>query len=161
MGPSICVGFAPRRAISGMGQAGRRWMRCAARRWPWAGMAWWKTSRTCPVKVGDFDTDMRLICREGLTEAFLLTLREPITRGAQKKPDLIEGIPLAPAVTGRVLLDAATHLIESVASELDDVKGVEDAGGVLELVVDGVLVSLEGVQCRDLDTGAKLFAALF
>ena len=89
--------------------------------------------------VGDFDTDMRLICREGLTEAFLLTLREPITRGAQKKPDLIEGIPLAPAVTGRVLLDAATHLIESVASEFDDVKSVEDAGGVLELIIDGVL----------------------
>ena len=69
--------------------------------------------------VGDFDTDMRLICHEGLTEAFLLTLREPITRGAQKKPDLIEGITLAPAVTGRVLLDAATHLTWSVASELD------------------------------------------
>ena len=66
------------------------------------------------MKVGDFDTDMRLICREGLTEAFLLTLREPITRGAQKKPDLIEGIPLAPAVTQGVLLDAATHLIESL-----------------------------------------------
>ena len=89
--------------------------------------------------VGDFHTDMRLICREGLTESFLLTLREPITRGAQKKPDLIEGIPLAPAVTGRVLLDAATHLIESVASELDDVKGASGAGGVLELIVDGVL----------------------
>ena len=82
-------------------------------------------------------------------------------RGAQKKPDLIEGITLAPAVTQGVLLDAATHLIESVASELDDVKGIQDAGGVLELIVDGVLVSLEGVQCRDLDTGAKLFAALF
>ena len=41
--------------------------------------------------VGDFDTDMRLICHEGLTEAFLLTLREPITRGAQKKPDLGRG----------------------------------------------------------------------
>ena len=108
--------------------------------------------------VGDFDTDMRLICHEGLTEAFLLTWGEPVARGAQKKPDLIEGITLAPAVTGRVLLDAATHLIESVASELDDVKGIQDAGGVLELVVDGVLVSLEGVQCRDLDTGAKLFA---
>ena len=74
MRPSICVGFAPRRAISGMGQAGRRWMRCAARRRPWVGVAWWKTSRTCPVKVGDVDTDMRLICREGLTEAFLLSL---------------------------------------------------------------------------------------
>ena len=93
MRPSTCVGFAPRRAISGMGQAGRRWMRCAARRWPWVGVAWWKTSRTCPVKVGDVDTDMRLICREGLTEAFLL--------------------------------------------------------------------SLEGIHRRDLDTGAKLFAALF
>ena len=82
---------------------------------------------------------MRLICHEGLTEAFLLTLREPITRGAQKKPDLIEGITLAPAVTGRVLLDATTHLIESIASELDNMEGVEHAGGVLELIVDGVL----------------------
>ena len=82
---------------------------------------------------------MRLICHEGLTEAFLLTLREPITRGTQKKPDLIEGITLAPAVTLGVLLNAATHLTWGVASELDDVKGIEHAGGVLELVVNGVL----------------------
>ena len=112
-------------------------------------------------QIGDFDTDMRLICREGLTEAFLLTLRESITRGAQKIADLIEGIPLAPAVTGRVLLDAATYLIESVASELDDVKGVEDAGGVLELIVDGVLISLEGIQRRDSHPRTEVFAALF
>ena len=124
-------------------------------------MAWWKTSRTCPVKVGDVDTDMRLICREGLTEAFLLARGEPVARCAQKKPDLIEGITLAPAVTQGVLLDATAYLIESVASELDDVKGIQDAGGVLELVINGVFISLEGVQRRDLDTGAKLFAALF
>ena len=90
------------------------------------------------MKVSDCDTDMRLICREGLTESFLLTLREPITRGAQKIADLIERITLAPAVTGRVLLDATTHLIESVTGELDDVKGIERAGGVLELVNKGV-----------------------
>ena len=90
-------------------------------------------------QIGDFDTDMRLICREGLTEAFLLTLREPITRGAQKIADLIEGIALAPAVTGRVLLDAAAYLIKGIAGELDDMEGIEDAGCVLELVVDGVL----------------------
>ena len=41
--------------------------------------------------VGDFDTDMRFICREGLTEAFLLTLREPVARGAQKIADLGRG----------------------------------------------------------------------
>ena len=112
-------------------------------------------------QVGDFDTDMRFICREGLTEAFLLARGEPITWGAQKKPDLIEGIALASTVTGRVLLDAATHLIESVASELDDVEGVQDAGGVLELVVDGVLVSLEGVQRRDSHPRTEVFSALF
>ena len=112
-------------------------------------------------QVSDFHTDMRLIRREGLTESFLLTLREPITRGAQKIADLIEGVTFAPAVTGRVLLDAATHLTWGVASELDNMEGIEDAGGVLELIVNGVLVSLEGIQCRDLDTGAKLFAALF
>ena len=104
---------------------------------------------------------MRLICHEGLTEAFLLTLREPITRGAQKKPDLIEGITLAPAVTGRVLLDAAAYLTWGVASELDDVKGVQDAGGVLELVVNGVFISLEGVQRRDSHPRTEVFAALF
>ena len=89
--------------------------------------------------VGDFNTDMRLICHEGLTESFLLTRGEPVARGAQKIADLIEGIALAPAVTGRVLLDAATHLIKGITSELDDMEGVEDAGGVLELIVDGVL----------------------
>ena len=111
--------------------------------------------------VGDFDTDMRLICHEGLTEAFLLTWGEPVARGAQKIADLIEGIALASTVTGRVLLDAATHLIESVASELDDVKGTSGAGGVLELIVDGVLVSLEGIQRRDSHPRTEVFSALF
>ena len=137
-------------------------MRRAARRRPWAGVAWWKTSRTCPVTVGDVDTDMRLICRGGLTESFLLTLREPITRGAQKKPDLVEGIALAPAVTQGVLLDAATHLTWGVTGECDDVTGIEHAGGVLEQAKRWrSCCPLEGVQCRDLDTGATLFAALF
>ena len=73
----------------------------------------------------------------------------------------VEGIALAPAVTQGVLLDAATHLTWSVASELDDMEGIQDAGCVLELVVDGVLVSLEGVQCRDSHSRAEVFAALF
>ena len=59
--------------------------------------------------VGDFDTDMRLICREGCAESFLLTLREPVTQGAQEIADLIEGIPLASTLSQYVLLDAAAH----------------------------------------------------
>ena len=95
--------------------------------------------------VGDVDTDKCLICREGLTKAFLLTLREPITTGAQKKPDLIEGIPPASAVTQGVLLDAAAHLTWSVASLCDDVTGIEHAGGVLGAgQAMAFLLSLEG-----------------
>ena len=91
------------------------------------------------MKVGDVDTDVCLICHEGCAESFLLTLREPITRGTQKIADLVQGIAYASAVTGRVLLNATTHLTWSVASKLDDMEGIEDAGGVLELIVDGVL----------------------
>ena len=110
--------------------------------------------------VGDFDTDMRLICREGLTESFLLTLREPITRGAQEIADLVEGIPLASTVAQCVLLDATAYLIKGITGELDDVKGVEHAGSVLELVVNGVLISLEGIQRRDSHPRAEIFSAL-
>ena len=74
----------------------------------------------------------------------------------------IEGITLASAVTQGVLLDAATHLTWGVASERDDVKGIEDAGCVLGAgQAMAFLLSLEGVQCRDLYTGAKVFATLF
>ena len=89
--------------------------------------------------VGDFETNVCPICREGCAEAFLLTWGESAARGAQKKPDLIEGITLAPAVTQGVLLDVAAYLTGGVASELDDVKGVQHAGCVLELVINGVL----------------------
>ena len=81
-------------------------------------------------------------------------------RGAQEKPDLVEGIACASAVSGRVLLDAATHLTWGVASELDNMEGIEDAGGVLELIVDGVLLCLEGVQRRDSHPRTEVFAAL-
>ena len=73
----------------------------------------------------------------------------------------VEGVACACAVTGRVLLDATAYLTWGVASELDDVKGIQDAGGVLELVINGVLISLEGVQRRDSHPRTEVFAALF
>lgn len=103
---------------------------------------------------------MRLICREGCAESFLLTLRESITRGAQEIANLVEGIPLASAVTGRVLLDTTAHLIKGITGKLDDMKGVEHAGCVLELVVNRVLISLEGIQRRDSHPRTEVFSAL-
>ena len=52
---------------------------------------------------------------------------------------MVEGIACAPAVSGRFLLDATAYLIKGVAGELDDVKGIQHVGGVLELVINGVL----------------------
>ena len=85
-------------------------MRRAARRWPWAGMAWWKTSRTCPVKLGDIDTDMRLICHEGLTEAFLLSLE-----GIHRR-DLDTGAKLFAALGQPVLMHGARPTRDQVHS---------------------------------------------
>ena len=66
--------------------------------------------------VGNFDANMRLICREGCADSFLLRLREPITRRARKIADPIEGIACAPAVARCVLLDATAHLILGITS---------------------------------------------
>ena len=100
--------------------------------------------------VGDFDTDMRLFCREGCVESFLLTLREPITRGAQEKPDVVEGITCAPAVTGRVLPGATAYLTWGVASECEDVTGAWHAGCVLGAgQAMAFVLSLEGIERRD------------
>ena len=83
-------------------------------------------------------------------------------RGAQKKPDLIEGIACACAVTGRVLLDAAAYLTWGVAGELDDVEGIEHAGCVRGAgQAMAFLLSLEGIQRRDSHPRTEVFAALF
>ena len=75
---------------------------------------------------------------------------------------MVEGITLAPAVTGRVLLDATAHLNRGITGKLDDVKGIEDAGCVRGAgQAMAFLLSLEGIQRRDLDTGAEVFATLF
>ena len=111
--------------------------------------------------VGDVDTDMRVICREGLTESFLLTLREPITPGAQEKPDVVEGITCAPAVTGRVLLDATAHLTGGVASECDDVTGAAHAGCVLGAgQAMAFLLSRKRIEHRDSHPRTEVFSSL-
>jgi hypothetical protein len=63
-------------------------------------------------------------------------------------------------VTGRLLLDAAADVVDDGAGELDDVEGVEHGDGVLERVVDGVLVAVEGVEGGDLDARAEGLTAL-
>ncbi len=58
-----------------------------------------------------------------------------------------------------VLLDASPDLVERGSAELDDMEGVEDGDGVVELVVDGVLVAVERVEGGDLDAVTELLVA--
>ena len=62
----------------------------------------------------------------------------------------IEGVILASAVTQGVLLDAASHLTWSVASERDDMEGVEDAACVLG--AGQAMVFLLSPPWRDLES---------
>ncbi len=59
-----------------------------------------------------------------------------------------------------LLLNAAADLIDGGGAELDDVEGIEHGDGVLELVVEGVLVAVERIEGRDLDAGAEGLVAL-
>ena len=105
--------------------------------------------------VGDFDTDMRLICREGLTESFLLAGGACVCEARRRSRMWQEGIACASAVFGRVLLDAAAYLTWGITGECDDVKGAWHTGCVLELVVNRVLISLEGGSSVAIRTPAR------
>jgi hypothetical protein len=54
-----------------------------------------------------------------------------------------------------VLLYSASDLVDGGGAELDQVEGVEHRDGVLELVIEGVLVAVKRVQGRDLDAVAE------
>lgn len=73
--------------------------------------------------------------------------------------DAVVGIALAASVAESLLLDPAADVIDRCAGELDDVEGVQHAGGVLELVIDRVLLTLERIRRRDLNAFAERLAA--
>ena len=66
--------------------------------------------------------------------------------------DTVERVTLAATVPEGLLLDPASALIDSSGAELHDMEGVEDRDGVLQLVIDRVLVPVERVEGSDLQT---------
>lgn len=98
--------------------------------------------------------------RERTGQTVLLARREAFSSGAENMSDAEKSIALAAAMTEGLLLDPAANIIHRRRAELDDMEGIEHAGGVFELVIDRVLVCLEWVQCRDLDPVPELLASL-
>src|SRR5699024_3294886 len=110
--------------------------------------------------VGDLDRDMLGMRRERAGQPSLLARGEAFPSGAENMTDPVEGVALAASVAESLLLDPAADVIDCSPGELHDVERIQHAGGVLELVIDRVLVALERVQRGDLDPLAELVAAL-
>lgn len=108
--------------------------------------------------VGDLDRDVIGMGGECAGQTGLLARREALPPGAENMTDPVERLALAAAMPESLLLDPAANVIDRCAGELD-VEGVQHAGGVLELVIDRVLVALERVQRRDLGPFAERVAA--
>ena len=110
--------------------------------------------------VGDLDLDVFFAGGERRVQPCLLPFGEVLLAGAEDVPDPVERVVAAAAVPGGVLLNPAADVIDDGAGELDDVERVEHGDGVLELVVDGVLVAVERVEGRDLHARPEVLASL-
>ena len=108
----------------------------------------------------DLDFDVALVGVERLLQSGLLPVGEFLGAAVQDVPDAVEGVTGAAAVAVDLLLQPTPDLIHGGRAELHDVERVQDGDGVLELVVDRVLVAVERVQGRDLDAGAEALVAL-
>src|SRR5699024_3461410 len=104
------------------------------------------------------DRDVRGIGGERGLQPCLLARGETFTSCAEDVADPEQRVALAAAAAKGLLPDPAANVIDRGTAELDDMEGVQHAGGVLELVIDRVLVSLERVQCRDPDPLTKRLA---
>jgi len=109
---------------------------------------------------GDLDLDVALVGAERCFEAGVLSVGEVLDAGAQDVADPVERVGFAAAVAVDVLLDPATDLVDRGRAEFHNVKGIKHRDGILELVIDGVLVAMERVQRGDLHPLAERVAAV-
>ena len=92
-------------------------------------------------------------------ESGVLPVGEAFRVGAQDRADPVERVVCAAAVAVDGLLHSPANLVDGLGAEFDDVERVQHRGRVVELVVDGVLVAVERVECGDLDPGTQRLAA--
>ena len=109
---------------------------------------------------GDLDLDVAVVGGERCLQAGALPVGEVFLTRAQDVADPVERVGLAAAVAVDVLLDPATDLVDRGRAEFHDVEGIKHSDGILELVVDSVLVAMERVQRGDLHPLAERVAAV-
>lgn len=89
-----------------------------------------------------------------------LPVGEVLLAGAQDVADPIERVAPAAAVVGGVLLHAPSDVVDDLGGQLDDMERVQYRAGVLQLVVDRVLVPVERVEGGDLHASCERLTTL-
>src|SRR5699024_461699 len=84
--------------------------------------------------VGDLNADVILVRGERCLQPCLLSLGEAFASGPQEGPDAVERVALATPVPESLLLDTTADVINSAGGQLDDMKRIQNAGGVFQLV---------------------------
>ncbi len=104
---------------------------------------------------------MAFVGADRFLQASPLSVGEVLDPAPEDGADSVQRVALAAAVAVDLLLHPAADLVDCGGAELDHVERIEHRGGVLELVVDRILVAVERVQRRDLHPVAEGLAALF
>jgi hypothetical protein len=112
------------------------------------------------AQPGEGDLVVAFIGVQGSSQAGALPVGQSLGVGVQEVADAVERVALAAAVAVDLLLDAAAALVQRLGCESDDVKGVEHRDGVVELVIDRVLVAVKGVEGGNLDRGPERVTTL-
>jgi len=107
------------------------------------------------ARPGQPDLEVGLVGPDRSLQAGPLLVSESLGAGTKQVADPVEWVTAAAAVAEGLLLDTAADLVEGSAAQLHDMKGIKDRDSVVELVVDGVLVTVERVQGGDLDAVAE------
>jgi hypothetical protein len=68
-------------------------------------------------------------------ESGFLFVGESLAAAAQDRPDPVQRVAFAAAVSVDLLLDAAADLVDGVGAKFHDMEGVEDGDSIVELVV--------------------------
>ena len=98
---------------------------------------------------------MSFINSNGFVQTCLLPVGEPLPTAVQDRTNPVQGITLAAPMPQRLLLDPPTDVVNVLGPEFDDVEGIKDSGGIVEGVIDGVLIPLERIEGRDSNPCAR------
>lgn len=98
------------------------------------------------AQSGEETFGVAFVACDRLVDPGALAVGDFLLPAAQDRPDPVERVGLAAAVSTDVYLHTASGLVDGSGAEPDDVEGVGRSRSVLEMVVERVPVAVERIQ---------------